>query len=292
MDLPGTGTLLSPLSLRQDSSFPDLPRVPKAGFQQLLIMGGAAKNSPEARLKRPEKLIKIRSPGHLSFVVSDSSQPQGLQLTRLPCPSPSPRVCPDSRALSWWCHPTVSSSEIKGLQTLFTASSCQRPHLWLTVTEALSKFSGVGTHRFSRQKPSCVSLCLTIKLSFSNSPKTLGSALVHREAKPSVIDFRWAPPRIPKGYRGSRHRLFTIHTRSWRRSMPTSFKSKRKLPLVAQSVKNLPAMQETWVRFLGRSPGDGNSNPLQYSCLENPMDRGAWQDYSPWGHKSWTWLSD
>ena len=26
----------------------------------------------------------------------------------------------------------------------------------------------------------------------------------------------------------------------------------------------------------GRSPGDGNSNPLQYSCLENPMDRGAW----------------
>ena len=27
----------------------------------------------------------------------------------------------------------------------------------------------------------------------------------------------------------------------------------------------------------GRSPGEGNSNPLQYSCLENPMDRGAWR---------------
>ena len=27
----------------------------------------------------------------------------------------------------------------------------------------------------------------------------------------------------------------------------------------------------------GRSPGDGNGNPLQYSCLENPMDRGAWR---------------
>ena len=27
----------------------------------------------------------------------------------------------------------------------------------------------------------------------------------------------------------------------------------------------------------GRSPGEGNGNPLQYSCLENPMDRGAWQ---------------
>ena len=35
----------------------------------------------------------------------------------------------------------------------------------------------------------------------------------------------------------------------------------------------------------GRSPGEGNGNPLQYSCLENPMDRGALVGYSPWGHK-------
>jgi len=28
---------------------------------------------------------------------------------------------------------------------------------------------------------------------------------------------------------------------------------------------------------LGRSPGEGNDNPLQYSCMENPMDRGVWQ---------------
>ena len=47
--------------------------------------------------------------------------------------------------------------------------------------------------------------------------------------------------------------------------------------LVAQLVKNLPTMQETQVWFLGKSPGGGNGNPLQYSCLENPMDRGAWQ---------------
>ena len=49
--------------------------------------------------------------------------------------------------------------------------------------------------------------------------------------------------------------------------------------LVAQMVKNLSLMQETWVQSLGRedSPGGGHGNPLQYSCLENPMDRGAWQ---------------
>ena len=49
--------------------------------------------------------------------------------------------------------------------------------------------------------------------------------------------------------------------------------------LVAQMVKNLPAKQKTWVRSLGWEdcPGGGHGNPLQYFCLENPMDRGAWR---------------
>ena len=46
-------------------------------------------------------------------------------------------------------------------------------------------------------------------------------------------------------------------------------------------VKNLPANAEDirdvgLIPGLGRSPGGGHDNPLQYSCLENPMDRGAW----------------
>ena len=36
---------------------------------------------------------------------------------------------------------------------------------------------------------------------------------------------------------------------------------------------------------LGRFPGEENGNPLQYSCLEDPMDRVAWAGYSPWGCK-------
>ena len=43
-------------------------------------------------------------------VVSDSLPPHGLQHTRSPCPSPTPRVYPNSCPLSWWCHPTISSS--------------------------------------------------------------------------------------------------------------------------------------------------------------------------------------
>ena len=43
---------------------------------------------------------------------------------------------------------------------------------------------------------------------------------------------------------------------------------------------------------LGRSPGEGNSNPLPYSGLENSMDRGAWWALVHGVTKSWTWLSD
>ena len=46
----------------------------------------------------------------VSWVMSDSLWPHGLQHTRLPCPSPSPGVCSNSCALSQWCHPTISSS--------------------------------------------------------------------------------------------------------------------------------------------------------------------------------------
>ena len=41
-------------------------------------------------------------------------------------------------------------------------------------------------------------------------------------------------------------------------------------------VKKPPAKQETPVQSLRSSPGEENGNPLQYSCLINPMDRGAW----------------
>ena len=55
-------------------------------------------------------------------------------------------------------------------------------------------------------------------------------------------------------------------------------------------VKNLPASagdirDPGSIPGSGRPPGEGNGNPLQYSCLENSMDRGAWVGYNPWDHK-------
>ena len=66
--------------------------------------------------------------------------------------------------------------------------------------------------------------------------------------------------------------------------------------LVAQKVKRLPATWETWVwdldliPGLGRSPGEGNGNPLQCSCLKNPRDSGAWWAAVYGVAQSWTRL--
>ena len=51
--------------------------------------------------------------------------------------------------------------------------------------------------------------------------------------------------------------------------------------------KNLPANAgDLGLIFgLGRSPGDRNGNPLQYSCLGNSMNRGTWRGYSEWNLK-------
>ena len=61
-------------------------------------------------------------------------------------------------------------------------------------------------------------------------------------------------------------------------------------------IKNLPAnagdiRDSGSIRGLGRSPGGGNVNPLQKSCLKNPMDKGAWRATVHGVAKSQTWLS-
>ena len=55
--------------------------------------------------------------------MSDSLQPHGLKHTRLPCSSPTPRACSNSCPLSWWWHPTISSSVILS-SSVIPFSSC------------------------------------------------------------------------------------------------------------------------------------------------------------------------
>ena len=57
----------------------------------------------------------------------------------------------------------------------------------------------------------------------------------------------------------------------------------KNLPANARDVRNMGSIPGS-----GRSPGGEHGNPLQYSCLENPMNRGAWQDAVHRITKSWT----
>ena len=58
-------------------------------------------------------------------------------------------------------------------------------------------------------------------------------------------------------------------------------------PANAGNARDLGSIPES-----GRSPAGGHGNPLQYSCVENPMDRGTWQAAVHGVAKSWTQLSD
>ena len=69
--------------------------------------------------------------------MSDSLWPHGLQHTRLPCPSPSPRVCTNLRSLSQWYNPTISSSVTAFCLQSFPASG-SFPMSWLFVSGSQS----------------------------------------------------------------------------------------------------------------------------------------------------------
>ena len=61
------------------------------------------------------KTMKLQCPSSVQSSrsdMSDSLRPHGLQHARPPCPSPTPRVHPNPCVLSWWCHPTISSSVV------------------------------------------------------------------------------------------------------------------------------------------------------------------------------------
>ena len=73
----------------------------------------------------------------VSSVVSDSLRPHGLQHARPPCPSPTPRVYLNSCALSWWCHPTISSSVVPS--PAFNLSQHQGLFKWVSSSHHMVK---------------------------------------------------------------------------------------------------------------------------------------------------------
>ena len=79
------------------------------------------------------KWVQFSSVQFSHWVMSDSLQTHGLQHARPPCPSPTPRVYPYSCPLSWWCHPTISSSAVP-FSSCLSLSHCRSFSLqWVAI---------------------------------------------------------------------------------------------------------------------------------------------------------------
>ena len=117
-------------------------------------------------------------------VMSNSLQPHGLQHPRLPSPSLSPRSCSNSRPLSQWCHPTVSSSiapfspapNLPQPQDLFqwVSSSHRWPNYWSFSISPSTEYSGLISFRIDG-------------LDLLAVQGTLKSLLQHHNLKASIL---------------------------------------------------------------------------------------------------------
>ena len=117
--------------------------------------------------------------------------------------------------------------------------------------------------------------------------KLLGSFLLNRSLLPVPVSLLWEHGPTARSRRGSRG------APGWLATLAldgVSLNNISCLVQVAWVVKHLLANEGDIrdmgsIPGLGRSPREGNGYPLQYFCLENSMDRGAWQATSPWGRK-------
>ena len=85
-------------------------------------------------------------------VMSDSLQPHGLQHAMLPCPSPTPRACLNSSPLSWWCHPTISSSVVpfsSPLQSFPASGSFQVSQFFIWGGQSIGVSASASVHAYT-----------------------------------------------------------------------------------------------------------------------------------------------
>ena len=176
--------------------------------------------------------------------MSDSLRPHGLQHARLPCPPPTPGACSNSCPSSGWCHPTISSFGI-------TFSSC------------LQSFPASGSFLMSQP--------------FASGGQNIGTSASALVLPMTIQDW------CPLGWTG----WISLQSKRLSRVFSNTTVQKHQFFGAQLYSPDLPGGSEVKASACkagdlgsipgsGRSSGEGNGNPLQYSCLENPVDAGAW----------------
>ena len=177
--------------------------------------------------------------------------PHGLQYTSLPCPSLSPRVCSNSCPSSQWCHPTSSSCHPLLLPSIFPSTTV-----------------------FSNESALCIRWPKYWSFSFSTSPSneysglTLGltGLLLQGLASDNNLLFIFTGlTSLESSYKWNN----TIYNLFY-------FLLLREIALNFTHVVCISYSFHFYWSITDFQYYISNGNPLQYSCLENPMGAGAW----------------
>ena len=116
-------------------------------------------------------------------VTSNSLRSHGLQHARLPCPSPSPRVCPSSHPSSWWCHPTISSSVAPSpLPSIFPSI-----HVFLMSQLFPSGGWSIGASASASVLPKRIQGWFPFKIDWFDHLLFLRTLLQHHSSKASIL---------------------------------------------------------------------------------------------------------
>ena len=203
--------------------------------------------------------------------MSDSLRPHGLQHARPPCPSPTPGVYSNSCSLSQWCHPTISS--LSPSSPTFNLSQHQGLFRWVNSSHQVIKVLEFQLwHQSSNEYSGLISFRMDW-LDLFAVQGTLKSLLQHHSSKASIL---WGSAFFIVRLS---HPYMTVSYKNL--SFPGGSDGKES-PCNAGDVGSISRS--------GRSPGEGNGNPLQYPCLGNPMNRGALRAVVHGVEKSWMQL--
>ena len=226
--------------------------------------------------QRPELQIVFTVNNKVQFscsVVSDSLWPRGLQHARLPCPSSTPRACSNSCLSSQWCRPTISSSVIP-------FSSCPQ------------SFPESGSFPMSQFFTSGGQ---SIGVSASTSVLSMNTKDWSSLGWTGWISL-WSKGllRVFSNTTVQNHQFFSAQFSLATHSSAPAWKIPwAEEPSRLQSMRSLRVGHDWATSLFSLSCiGEGNGNPLQCPCLENPRDGGAWWASVYGVAQSQTWLTE
>ena len=187
-------------------------------------------------------------------VVSYSLWPHGLQHSRPPCPSPTPRVWSNSCPSCWWCHPTISPSAIpfsSYIQSFPASGSFSMSQFFISVDQNIGISASASVLPMNIQDWFPWGLTDLMSFQAKGLSRVFSNNIVQKHqffgGQLSFI-VQLSHPYMTTGK--------TIALTRW--------------TFVCKVMSLLFNMLSRLVI------GEGNGTPLQYSCLENPMDGGAW----------------